>query len=60
MRKCNFCIDRVTRDLEPACVRTCPTKALQFGPLEELSSSKAKRAAKRIWGAAIQEGPDLP
>ena len=53
MHKCNLCIERVNLGLEPACVRTCPTKALQFGPLAELSKSKAKGAAKKIWGAAI-------
>jgi formate dehydrogenase iron-sulfur subunit len=34
--KCLFCADRVTNDLEPACVKTCPTGALQFSDRDEL------------------------
>jgi len=30
-RKCTSCIDRRSGDLEPACVKTCPTSALMFG-----------------------------
>jgi anaerobic dimethyl sulfoxide reductase subunit B (iron-sulfur subunit) len=56
MRKCNFCIDRVTHGFQPACARTCPTKALGFGPLEELSSLKAKKASVKIWEAAAKVG----
>jgi len=34
--KCRFCIDRITNDLEPSCVKTCPTNALIFGDRDEL------------------------
>ena len=29
--KCNMCIDRVEAGLEPVCVKTCPTNAIQWG-----------------------------
>lgn len=48
MRKCDFCVARVMEGLEPACVRTCPTKALGFGPIEKLTEEKAKAASAKI------------
>jgi anaerobic dimethyl sulfoxide reductase subunit B len=48
MRKCDFCVARVTEGLEPACVRTCPTKALGFGPIEKLTEEKAKAASAKV------------
>lgn len=48
MVKCNFCHDRVEYGLKPACVRVCPTKALGFGPLEEITRNKSQKASIRI------------
>jgi anaerobic dimethyl sulfoxide reductase subunit B (iron-sulfur subunit) len=48
MHKCNFCIDRVTQKMEPACVHTCTTKALGFGTMEELSRKNAQKASVMI------------
>lgn len=36
VRKCWLCQDRIANDKEPACVSTCPTDALQFGPRDEM------------------------
>ncbi len=55
VRKCDLCLARVTNGMEPACVRTCPTKALGFGPIERLTEQKAKAASKLIvWSAGLQ------
>ena len=35
-RKCWLCLNRVANDLEPACVKACPTGALKFGDRREL------------------------
>jgi formate dehydrogenase iron-sulfur subunit len=34
--KCTLCYDRLKDGLEPACAHACPTKSIQYGPLEEL------------------------
>jgi formate dehydrogenase iron-sulfur subunit len=34
--KCTLCYDRLKGGLEPACAKACPTKSIQFGPLDEL------------------------
>jgi formate dehydrogenase iron-sulfur subunit len=34
--KCTLCYDRLKGGHEPACAKACPTKSIQFGPLDEL------------------------
>jgi len=41
--KCTLCYDRLGAGLEPACATACPTKSIQFGPLEELREQAAGR-----------------
>ena len=48
MHKCNFCIDRLTQNRAPACVRTCTTKALGYGSIEALSKKNAEKASIMI------------
>ncbi|UCG65920.1 MAG: 4Fe-4S dicluster domain-containing protein [Deltaproteobacteria bacterium] len=36
MSKCNMCIDRLETGLKPICVLSCPMRALEFGPIDEL------------------------
>ena len=43
-QKCTLCYDRLRGGLEPACAQACPTKSIQFGPLDELR----ERAAARV------------
>ncbi len=45
--KCNFCIDRVSAGLEPACVKTCPTNCLSYG-LKEDMIEKGKKIVQRL------------
>lgn len=57
MIKCDFCHDRVQYGLKPACVRVCPTKALDFGPLEDISKEKAKEASTKILKSLLATDP---
>jgi formate dehydrogenase beta subunit len=36
MAKCTLCIDRVGVGIEPACIKACPTKCLQFGTKDDM------------------------
>ncbi|MEE8456415.1 MAG: 4Fe-4S dicluster domain-containing protein [Acidimicrobiia bacterium] len=38
MEKCTFCVQRVDKGLEPACVDVCPVRALHFGDIEDVNS----------------------
>jgi len=40
--KCDMCIGRLRDGKVPACVTACPTKALEFKSLEEVSKAKRK------------------
>ncbi|WP_327048452.1 4Fe-4S dicluster domain-containing protein [Microbispora sp. NBC_01189] len=42
--KCTLCYDRLRGGMEPACAKACPTKSIQFGPLDELR----ERARERV------------
>jgi tetrathionate reductase subunit B len=46
--KCTFCVHRVTKGREPACVEICPTNALSFGDLSDPESpvSRALRGGR--------------
>jgi formate dehydrogenase iron-sulfur subunit len=44
--KCTLCYDRLHGGHEPACAKACPTKSIQFGPLDELRERADKRLEK--------------
>ena len=43
--KCTLCSDRVAVGMEPACIKACPTGALQFGTKEQMKTYAAERIA---------------
>jgi anaerobic dimethyl sulfoxide reductase subunit B (iron-sulfur subunit) len=38
MSKCTMCIDRLEQGLKPICVLSCSMRALEFGPLDEITA----------------------
>jgi formate dehydrogenase iron-sulfur subunit len=65
--KCTLCYDRLRDQREPACAQACPTKSIQFGPLDELRSRAAARVTElhgrgvadaRLYGADPTDGVD--
>jgi formate dehydrogenase iron-sulfur subunit len=44
--KCTLCADRLDGGREPACVQTCVTGALQFGPRDEMLAEAHRRLHK--------------
>ena len=43
--KCTFCPQRIDNGLEPACVATCPTDALEYGEREDMLKEAHARIA---------------
>ena len=49
--KCTFCYDRITNDLEPACAKACPTRAISFGNAsEKITEAEARVASLKEMG----------
>jgi len=46
MQKCDMCLERIENGGTPVCVATCPTRALHWGTLEELSGVMLKKRRK--------------
>jgi formate dehydrogenase iron-sulfur subunit len=44
--KCTMCIDRVSNGLIPACVKICPTGAMNFGELDDMLAMAEQRVEK--------------
>jgi formate dehydrogenase iron-sulfur subunit len=45
LAKCDMCLDRVQNGLLPACVKVCPTGAMNFGDRDQVMAMAQKRLA---------------
>ena len=43
LAKCDMCIDRIKNNMLPACVKTCPTGAMNFGERDQMLELAEKR-----------------
>jgi formate dehydrogenase beta subunit len=63
MAKCTLCIDRVGVGIEPACIKACPTKCLQFGTKDDMLGIGLLRVeqlkANGFAGAALYDPPGV-
>ena len=60
MVKCTMCNDRIHNGMPPACVKSCPTGAMQFGEREGMLALAKSRLAtlKKDWPNAMLADPD--
>jgi formate dehydrogenase iron-sulfur subunit len=59
--KCNMCYTRVGKGLDPICVKTCPTGAIQFGnrlSIMKLASERLVAARKKFGNEARLVRPE--
>jgi Fe-S-cluster-containing dehydrogenase component len=45
--KCNLCLHRIDRGLEPACVKHCQARAILFGDINEITERMMKERMQR-------------
>lgn len=48
MQICDMCLDRIKNGQLPICAATCPTQALRWDTLEELSNLITMKAAQKL------------
>lgn len=58
--KCTFCIHRVERGLEPACVAVCPTHCMHFGDLDDPNSEVSRLLRSRPYHVNLPEAGTQP
>jgi len=62
LSKCTMCVDRVQNGLLPACVKTCPTGAMNFGDRDAMAALARERLAevkKKVPSAQVTGLDDL-
>lgn len=55
IEKCNFCLHRVEKGLQPACVVACPSGAITFGNVGDPHSEISKILEEEKWIRLLEE-----
>jgi len=58
--KCTFCIHRVEKGLDPACVSVCPTHCMHFGDLDDPLSEVSRLLRSREHHTLLPEAGTKP
>ena len=58
--KCTFCIHRVEKGLDPACVSVCPTRSMHVGDLDDPNSNVSTLLNSRKYHALMPEAGTKP
>jgi Fe-S-cluster-containing dehydrogenase component len=58
--KCTFCVHRVEKGLDPACVSTCPTGCMHFGVLDDPNSTVSRLLTTRDYRVLQPETGNEP
>ena len=58
--KCTFCIHRVEKGLDPACVAVCPTRCMVFGDLDDPNSAVSRLLQSRKHHSLMPEAGTKP
>jgi anaerobic dimethyl sulfoxide reductase subunit B len=53
MQKCDMCLDRIEKGQTPICAATCPTRALQWGKIEELTNQAFWKTVQNMTGCIL-------
>ncbi|PSU35855.1 DMSO/selenate family reductase complex B subunit [Photobacterium lutimaris] len=59
MTKCDGCYERVGQGLEPICVSSCPLRALEFGPIDELRKKYGTNADVAPLPSSLKTKPNI-
>ncbi|MEE9202781.1 MAG: 4Fe-4S dicluster domain-containing protein [Dehalococcoidia bacterium] len=57
MDMCDFCLERLAGGQEPVCVESCPMRALDSGPVEELTARYGSNRQAQGFAYSAETGP---
>jgi dimethyl sulfoxide reductase iron-sulfur subunit len=60
IEKCTFCVQRVEKGLDPACVANCPLYALSFGDLDDPNSKASQLLESKATWQLLEEAGTKP